>query len=68
MILTSVEEIKTAITHLPDEKLRELRAWYEHWDAQQWDADLETDVAAGRLDDLADAAIRAFQKGQVTEL
>jgi hypothetical protein len=66
--MSTVEEIKTAITHLSEEEFRELRAWYEQWDAQQWDDQLADDVAAGRLDALADAAIHAFQTGKTTEL
>ncbi len=66
--MTTVEEIKTAIIHLSEEELSELRAWYEQFDAQQWDAQLESDIAAGHLDTLADAAIRAFQTGKTTEL
>lgn len=67
-MMTTVEDIKTAIIHLSEAELRELRAWYEQFDAQQWDAQLASDVAAGRLDALADAAIRAFETGQTTEL
>lgn len=66
--MTTVEEIKTAILHLSEDEFRELRTWYEAWDAQQWDAQISSDVAAGRLDDLADAAIHAFQTGKTTEL
>jgi hypothetical protein len=63
-----VDEIKTAIAQLPDEALQELRAWYEQFDAEHWDAQIAADVAAGRLDALADEAIRAFHKGDTTEL
>jgi low affinity Fe/Cu permease len=42
--MTTVEEIKTAITHLSEEELRELRAWYEQRDAQQWDDQLEAEA------------------------
>ncbi|PDW05084.1 hypothetical protein [Candidatus Viridilinea mediisalina] len=66
--MTTVSEIKTAITQLTLEELRELRTWYEQFEADQWDAELEADVAAGRLDSLADEAIRDFQAGTATEL
>ncbi len=66
--LTTVAEIKEAIIQLPPDELRELRAWYEQADAQQWDEQLEADVAAGRLDDLAEEALRAFRNGKTTEL
>jgi hypothetical protein len=64
----TVEEIKQAISALPPEELHELRDWYEQFDAQLWDRQIEADVVAGRLDDLAEAAIRAFRKGETTEL
>ena len=66
--MTTVEEIKTAIIHLSEEEFRELRRWYEELEAQQWDDQISSDVAAGRLDALADAAVHAFQTGITTEL
>ncbi|HEY0606648.1 MAG TPA: hypothetical protein VGD58_27225 [Herpetosiphonaceae bacterium] len=66
--MTTVDEIKTAITQLPPEALHELREWYEQFDAQLWDQQIEEDVAAGRLDNLAEEAIRAFRNGETTDL
>ena len=66
--MTTVDEIKRAIAQLPPEALHELRAWYEQFDAQRWDDQIEVDVAAGRLDQLADEALYAFHTGQTTEL
>jgi len=66
--MTAVEEIKRAITHLPRTELLELRAWYEQFDAKLWDEQFESDVAAGRLDDLAEKALQAFRNGETTEL
>lgn len=66
--MTTIDEIKDAIAHLSEAELRELRAWYEQFDAEAWDAQIEADIAAGRLDELAEAAIKAFRAGQTTEL
>lgn len=66
--MTTVEDIKVAITRLPPQALQELRAWYEQFDADVWDKQIEADVAAGRLDQFADEAIRAFHNGETTEL
>lgn len=68
MHMTTIDEIKVAIAQLSPEALRELRTWYEHFDARQWDEQIAADVAAGRLDALADEAIRAFQQHETTEL
>ena len=66
--MTTIDEIKVAITHLPPEALRELRAWYEQFDNQRWDDQIADDVAAGRLDLVAEEALRAFRNGEATEL
>ena len=66
--MTTVDEIKAAITQLPPDALHELREWYEQFDAQLWDQQIEADVAAGHLDDLAEEALRSFRNGETTEL
>jgi cytochrome c553 len=66
--MTTIDEIKAAISHLSDTELRELRAWYDQFDAELWDAQMEEDVAAGRLDALAEEALHAFRNGKTTEL
>lgn len=66
--MTTVDEIKEAITQLSPQALQELRVWYEQYDAQLWDAQIEADVAAGRLDELVEDALRAFRDGETTEL
>ncbi len=66
--MTRVEEIKEAITHLSPQERAQLRAWYDEWEAEMWDKQIEEDVAAGRLDQLAEEALRAFRAGDYTEL
>jgi len=55
--MTTVQEIEQAITKLPPEKLAEFRSWYTEFDAAQWDAQIESDVRAGKLDVFADKAL-----------
>ena len=66
--MITVEEIKVAITQLPPHALQELRQWYQEFDADQWDAQIEADVVAGRLDRFADEALQSFRDGETTEL
>jgi hypothetical protein len=66
--MTTVDDIKVAITQLSPAALQELRVWYEQFDAQLWDQHIATDIAAGRLDHLAEEAIHAFHRGETTEL
>lgn len=66
--MSEVAEIKVAIAHLPVQAVIELRQWLEEWEADLWDQEIEADIQAGRLDELADEALRAFEAGDYTEL
>ena len=64
----NVEDIEKAITQLPQDQLKEFRAWYEQFDSDAWDEQIERDAAAGKLDSLADAAISDHRVGKSKEL
>lgn len=66
--MSIIEEIERAVTELPPEKLAEFRAWFAAFDARTWDREFEEDVEAGRLDALADEALRDLDEGRCTEL
>ena len=59
----SVQEIEAAITKLPTPELSRLAAWFEEYQADLWDKQIEADALAGRLDALgaqADAELIAL--------
>ena len=66
--MTTLQEIEIAVQKLPREKLAQFRRWFEEFDAQQWDAQLEKDVEAGKLDALADEAIEDLKERRCTLL
>ena len=43
-------------------------AWFAEFDAAAWDRQFERDVAEGRLDALADEALRNAREGRCTDL
>ena len=47
-----VDELISGVSRLSMDELSEFREWYEEFDADAWDRDLEEDVKAGRLDAL----------------
>jgi hypothetical protein len=55
---TTVEKIEQEIRQLPTDQLKVFRRWYEQFDAQLWDEQLEQDIQSGALDQLADQAIK----------
>lgn len=61
--MSTIHEIERAVTELPPEELAEFRRWFLEFDAAEWDRQFEDDVAAGRLDALADEAIADLRAG-----
>ena len=66
--MTTTEEIEKAVERLTPSELAQFRAWYEAFDAAQFDAAIERDAHAGRLDALADEALAAHRAGRSREL
>jgi hypothetical protein len=59
----TLEELEKTVSALPPDQLARFRAWFLAFDAKCWDRQLESDVAAGRLDAIADEAIREHRSG-----
>jgi len=65
--MSNIAEIEEAIQQLAPQQLAELREWFARFDAERWDRQLEQDVAAGRLDGLADEALTDLRERRCTE-
>ena len=64
----SIEDIEKEITELPQDQLKRFRAWYEKFDSDAWDEQLETDINSGKLDTFADKAIVDHAAGKSKKL
>jgi hypothetical protein len=64
----TIEDIEKAVEKLPPEQFAQFRAWFEQFDAARFDQKIERDAREGRLDRLADEALRDLQNGRVREL
>ena len=65
--MTTIQEIEAAIRGLSEVERAQFRAWFTEFDAQEWDRQLEDDVAAGRLDWLVDEAKHDLRSGRHTD-
>ncbi len=63
-----VSEIEIAVKKLSRDELSAFRDWFQEFDAEAWDKQFETDVAAGRLDALAEEALLDLREGRCTDL
>ena len=66
--MSKIESIEQQIEKLSPKELAAFRTWYAAFDAEAWDRQFEADVKAGKLDALADKALRAHTSGQSTKL
>ena len=65
--MSTIQEIQTAVSELSSEELSVFRAWFAEFDAKVWDQEFEQDVAAGRLEALAEEALRDLREGRCTD-
>jgi len=63
----TIEEIEDAVRGLSSKELAAFRAWFAEFDAAAWDPQIEEDVAAGRLDALAEEALYDLRQGRCTD-
>lgn len=66
--MNMVSEIEAAVVKLSREELSTFRDWFQEFDAEAWDKQFEADVAAGRLDALAEEALCDLREGRCTDL
>jgi len=63
IFMSSLQEIEDAIGKLSPDELAAFRVWFAEFDAKIWDRQIEEDVAAGRLNKLAEQALQHLRVG-----
>jgi hypothetical protein len=66
--MSEVEELEMRFRNLPSQDQAKLRGWFHKFDNEVWDRQIEEDIAAGRLDALAEEAIEDLRQGRCTGL
>lgn len=66
--MTDVTEIKAAITQLSPREVIELRKWFDWWQDEVWNCQIEADIQAGQRDVHASETIHDFNAGNFREL
>ena len=66
--MSKVKELEQQVTALSAEELAQFRQWFLEFDWAVWDRQLERDVRAGKLDALAEKALRDHAAGKTKPL
>lgn len=64
----TIAELEQAVTQLTKEEFVRFREWFEEYEAQQWDEQIERDAKAGKLDKIAEQALNDYRAGKAREL
>jgi hypothetical protein len=62
--MSKIEELEQKVQALSPEELSQFRDWFLEFDWAAWDRKLERDVRAGKLDALAEKALRDHAAGK----
>jgi hypothetical protein len=62
--MSTLKEIESAVSQLSADELIAFRDWFAAFDAAVWDRQIEADVAAGKLDELAQRALQHLREGR----
>ena len=66
--MSRVASIESQVKDLSAEELAAFREWFAQFDAEAWDRKFEADVKGGKLDRLAERALRDHDAGRSTDL
>ena len=66
--MTKIQELKRQVAGLTPDELAAFRRWFAEFDAELWDQQIEADVRAGKLDTMAQKALRDHAEGKSTKL
>lgn len=60
----TLKELEQKISQLQPRELAEFREWFLRFDGDRWDEQIEKDASSGKLDSLAQSALRDFRSGR----
>jgi len=66
--MSRVERIEGEVMNLTSDELRAFRDWFERFDAEMWDEQIEADANNGKLQSLAERALKDHEAGRSTIL
>jgi len=66
--MTKIQRLERAIRELAPDELAAFRKWFQEYDSQVWDEQIERDGVAGKLDTLAEKALADHKAGRTREI
>ena len=68
MVMSTVAEIEHALQALPLAEARKVAGWLQQYLDAKWDRQIDADIAAVKIDQLAEKAVGDYRAGRVKPL
>lgn len=66
--MTTVAEIRVAVSALVEEDFKAFSSWFEAYEAEHWDRQIDRDQKTGPLHDLMERALTDYKAGKCNRL
>lgn len=66
--MTKIQRLERAIKELTPDELAAFRKWFQEYDSEVWDEQIEQDAATGKLDKFAEKALADHKAGRTKEI
>ena len=66
--MSRIEHIENEVKSLSPDELKAFRTWFAVFDAEEWDRQIEEDAKNGKLQSLAERALRDHEAGRSSDL
>ena len=66
--MSTVRDLENAVIQLEPEQYAAFRKWFEEYESDLWDSQIEADALSGKLDTLAQEAEAEFEAGKSSRL
>lgn len=66
--MKKIEKLENEVKQLNQSELVSFRKWFFEFDTVNWDEKISADIKAGKLDALADEALKSHKAGKSKEL
>lgn len=63
--MNALDVAEAAVTRLSSDELTQFRQWFAEYAADRWDAQIEADAEAGKVDELAGEALSEYATGRI---
>ena len=66
--MSRLESVENEVKRFSNQELGAFRDWFSAFEADAWDRQFESDASSGKLDGLAERALRDHKAGKSTNL